>query len=339
MATHTTEPLQRPLRFHPIGKDFVWGGCRLKEKYGHLVEGNHLAEVWLLSGHAAGLTPVATGPLQGQTLPQLQQDFGTDLVGTHCGPDFPLLLKLLDVEQWLSVQVHPPDATEIPGESFGKTELWITLEAYPNAQLLLGTRPGVVRADIAKAGATAQLADLLQRESVRPGQAFFVPAGTVHALGPSSTMLEIQESSDTTYRMYDWDRPHDDLSRPRPLHWQESLAALETRGATSGPVQPQVTTWQGHAAERLAQCNTFETLRLEQTPGFDLDGKTSPRSMEALIALQGQARIVTGNHTETLSTWECILLPAALGSFTIQPETRFVYAVVRLPDAIAASRR
>ncbi len=336
MAARDTDPLQHPLRFNPIGRDFVWGGCRLKEKHGHLVAGDHLAEVWLLSGHAAGLTTVVAGPLQGQTLPQLLQDFGADLVGTHCGPDFPLLFKLLDVEKWLSVQVHPTRETAAPGEAFGKTELWITLDAYPDSQLLLGMRPGVTQADIAKAGATAQLVDLLHRESVHRGQAFLVPAGTIHALGPGPTMLEIQESSDTTYRMYDWDRPLDPM-RPRPLHWQEALEVLDARGTAPGPVQPRTATWQGHAAEKLAQCNTFEVFRLEQAPGVGLGGSTSRRSMEVLVALQGRARIVAGDHIETVSAWDCILLPAAMGSFTIQPETNFECVAVRLPEATAAS--
>ncbi len=337
MATRKTELLQHPLRFTPIGRDFVWGGCRLKEKYGHLAAGDHLAEVWLLSGHAAGLTAVATGPLQGQTLPQLLQDFGTDLTGTNGSQAFPWLFKLLDVEKWLSVQVHPTRETAGPGEAFGKTELWITLDAYPDARLLLGMRPGVTPADIAQAGATAQLADLLQRESVHPGQAFLVPAGTIHALGPGPTMLEIQESSNTTYRMYDWDRPHDP-SRPRPLHWQAALAALKVAGRVPGPVQPQTATWQGHPAEQLAQCTAFEVFRLAQAPGFVLDGSTSRRSMEVLVALQGQAQVVTGNRTDTLAAWDCVLLPAAMGSFTIQPETHFAYVAVRLPDATTGPR-
>ena len=332
MVTRDTDPLQHPLRFNPIGRDFVWGGCRLQEKYGHLVAGDHLAEVWLLSGHEAGLTPVVAGPLQGQTLPQLLQDFGADLVGTNCGQDFPLLFKLLDVAQWLSVQVHPTSETAAPKEAFGKTELWVTLNACPDAQLLLGMRPGVTPADIAQTGATAKLVDLLQRESVQQGQAFLVPAGTIHALGPGSTMLEIQESSDTTYRMYDWDRPHDP-SRPRPVHWQESLGVLDVRGTAPGPVSTRTATWQGHAAEKLAQCRTFEVFRLAQAPGVGLDGVTSACSMEVLVVLQGRARVVAGNQAETVSAWDCVLLPAAMGSFTIQPETHFEYVAVRVPAA------
>lgn len=335
MAIRERTPLQHPLRFHSLGRNFVWGGRRLEEKYGRPGAGDRLAEVWLLSGHAAGLTPVAAGPLQGQTLPQLLQDFGPDLGGTRCGRDFPLLFKLLDVAEWLSVQVHPTSATAAPGEAFGKTELWITVDACPDAQLLLGMRPGVTRADIAQAGATAQLVDLLQRESVKTGQAFLVSAGTIHALGPGSTMLEIQESSDTTYRLYDWDRPRNP-SRPRPLHWREALEALDAGGQAPGPVHARTATWQGHAAAQLVQCETFEVFRLAQAAGVGLAGSTSALSMEILVALQGRARVVTGNHTETVAPWDCILLPAALGSFTIQPETDFEYVAVRLSHAAAA---
>ncbi len=330
MNSSDLELLQRPLRFNPIGRDYVWGGSRLKQKYGHLVEGNHLAEVWLLSGHAAGMTTVAGGPLEGLTLPQLLRRFGTQLVGSNCGPDFPLLFKLLDVEEWLSVQVHPTSEKAPTGESFGKTEFWLTLRANSNAQLLLGLKAGITRAEITTAGATAALISLLRRENMEVGQAFFVPAGTIHALGPGPTVLEIQESSDTTYRMYDWDRPQDP-ARPRPIHWREALDVLVTEGSGPGPVQPQKATWQRHVGEKLAGTKTFEVLRLALAPPARLKGSTSMHSMEVLVGLKGSAHIEVDSSTELVSAWDCILLPAAMGSFTIQPATNFEFVAVRLP--------
>ena len=322
--------LQRPLRFNPVGRDYVWGGSRLNAKYGHLVKGKNLAEVWLLSGHAAGMTTVLGGPLAGQALPQLLRRFGAQLGGSNCGPDFPLLLKLLDVEEWLSVQVHPNIGRAPTGESYGKTEFWLTLRADPNAQLLLGLKAGVTQTDINRAGPTSELVNLLRKENMEVGQAFFVPAGTIHALGPGPTVLEIQESNDTTYRMYDWDRPQDP-ARPRPIHWQEALEVLVTEGSELGPVQPQKATWQGHAADRLASSKTFEVFRLVLAPEDKLQGSTSMHSMEVLVALEGSAQIEVDSNTELVSAWDCILLPAVMGSFTIQPVTNFEFVTVRLP--------
>lgn len=337
MDSRDTGLMGRPLRFNPVGKDYLWGGHRLNEKFGHLVKGDSLAEVWLLSGHSAGLTTVATGPLKGQNLPQMLKEFGTDLVGTNCGLEFPLLFKLLDIGQWLSVQVHPNSKKTLAGEVLGKTELWIALEANPSAQLLLGLRQDVHRTDLLSAGPTAALVDLLQKESVEEGQAFFVPAGTVHALGPGPMVLEIQESSDTTYRMYDWDRPQDH-DRPRPIHWKEALEVVEVESQALGPVCPQETTWQQQSAMKLCSCKTFEVLRLGRDKGTVLSGSTKRQSLEVLVALNGKAQLHVGHHTEVLSPWDCVLLPAVMGSFTIQAETYFEFVVVRLPDSAAASQ-
>lgn len=329
--------LQRPLRFQPIGKDYLWGGCRLNGKFGNLVEGDRLAEVWLLSGHAAGLTTVAGGPLKGQNLPQLLNEFGAGLGGTRCGLEFPLLFKLLDVEKWLSVQVHPSGEKANSGESFGKTELWITLEASANSQLLLGLQPGVDRSDIVRAGPTAAFVDLLQKESMEEGHAFYVPAGVVHALGPGSLVLEIQESSDTTYRLYDWDRPQDH-HRPRPIHWQNALEVLEVESKAPGPVCPQEAMWQGQSAELLGRCRTFEVFRLRHNRGVELRGSTGTQSMEVLVVLNGKAELIVDRHIEVLRPLDCVLLPAAMGSFTIQAETNFEYVAVQLPGLAVTSQ-
>ena len=237
--------LDHPLCFVPHMRDAVWGGHRLAQRLPWVPAGSRLAEAWLVSGHPAAETPVAHGPLAGRRLSRLFREFGTDLVGTRHADTvaqgrFPILLKLLDVDEWLSVQVHPARG-DGRRETFGKTEMWIILAAEPDAELILGLKPGTTREDIQQAGPSRALTHWLQRHPVRAGDTFFVPAGQVHALGPGITVLEVQETSDTTWRMYDWDRPPRP-EQPRPLHWHESLACLDT-GAVSNPVVPRPETW------------------------------------------------------------------------------------------------
>lgn len=323
-------PLRRPLRFRPIGRDYVWGGCRLRSKYGGLIDGDHLAEVWLLSGHASGMTEVADGPLRGMTPSSLLERFGSDFAGTACGPAFPWLLKLLDVEQWLSVQVHPGTDAPGSGETLGKTEMWIALDAFPDARLLLGMRPDTSLEQLAAAGPTRNLPRLLRCIGIEKGQAFFVPAGTPHALGPGPTVLEVQASSDTTYRLYDWDR-EEEAKRPRPLHWREGLQALKPANPKAGRIRPVQTEWQGQPAELLADCDDFQVLRISLDAGQGLSGATSSRTMSALIVLDGALRIGCGDRPAPLDAWESVLLPAAMGSFTILPTAPSQIAVVELP--------
>ena len=214
--------LDHPLCFVPHMRDAVWGGHRLAERLPWVPVGSRLAEAWLVSGHPAAETPVAHGPLAGWQLSRLIGEFGTDLVGTRHADTvahgrFPILLKLLDVDEWLSVQVHPAQG-DGRRETFGKTEMWIILAAEPDAELILGLKPGTTLEDIQQAGPSRALTHWLQHHQVRAGDTFFVPAGQVHALGPGITVLEVQETSDTTWRMYDWDRPSRP-EQPRPLHW------------------------------------------------------------------------------------------------------------------------
>ena len=287
-----------------------------------------------MSGHPTAETPVAHGPLAGRRLSRLIREFGTDLVGTRHADTvaqgrFPILLKLLDVDEWLSVQVHPAQG-DGRHETFGKTEMWIVLAAEPDAELILGLKPGTTRADIQQAGPSRTLTHWLQRHQVRAGDTFFVPAGQVHALGPGITVLEVQETSNTTWRMYDWDRPLRP-EQPRPLHWRQSLACLDTAVAVCNPVVPRPETWQGLDASRLITCPQFAADLATVAAGESVVAEGDPTTCRIMVVLEGSLGITAAGGSAELGLLDCCLLPAALESFTMTGLEHSRAAWVHLP--------
>ena len=326
--------LHGPLCFVPHARDAVWGGHRLADRLPWIPAGSRLAEAWLLSGHPSFETPVARGPMAGRRLSRLIKEFGTDLVGTRHADAvahgrFPILMKLLDVDEWLSVQVHPA-AGDGRRETFGKTEMWLTLAAEPASELILGLKPGTTRADVERAGPERALLEWLQRHPVRAGDTFFVPAGQVHALGPGLTVLEVQETSDTTWRMYDWDRPLQ-ADRPRPLHWRESLECMHVTASVPNPVAPRPTVWQGLAASRLITCPQFAAGLAAIAAGETVVGHGDPATCQIVVALEGNLRIAAAAGSAVLGPLDCCLLPAALESFTMTGLEHARMAWVNLP--------
>ena len=287
-----------------------------------------------MSGHPAAETPVAHGPLAGWRLSRLIREFGTDLVGTRHADTvtqgrFPILLKLLDVDEWLSVQVHPAQG-DGRHETFGKTEMWIVLAAEPDAELILGLKPDTTLEDIQLAGPSRNLTHWLRRHQVCAGDTFFVPAGQVHALGPGITVLEVQETSDTTWRMYDWDRPPLP-EQPRPLHWRESLACLDTAAAGSQHRIPRPATWQGLAASRLITCPQFAADLATIAIGETVVAEGDPATCQFVVVLEGSLEIATAGGSAKLGPLDCCLLPAVLESFTITGLAHSRAAWVHMP--------
>jgi len=306
-----------PLRFRPILRQYIWGGRRLETVLGkRLGPGRTCAESWEICDLGEEQSVVVAGPLAGATLGELVAERGPGLLGRHHPlPRFPLLLKFLDAAQTLSVQVHPDDAlaARLNAAAVGKTEAWVVLVADPGALIYAGLRPGIDRPRLAAALRQGTCEACLHAFHPRPGDCVFLPAGTVHALGAGLLVAEIQQPSDVTYRLFDWNRVGLD-GKPRPLHVELGLEAIHF---DFGPVMPQ----QARATDRpgvtrLVECDKFVLDRWEieapQTAGGD-------QRFHVITVLEGSLQIVGDPDLAVLPRGTTVLLPAALGEVRVVP--------------------
>ncbi|RUS45442.1 type I phosphomannose isomerase catalytic subunit [Cohnella sp. AR92] len=306
-----------PLHFKPEFKERVWGG-RALEQFGFDVPEGHIGEGWMIADHANGVSHVLNGELAGQGLDQIREKLGDDWFGSAGSKSgngrFPLLIKLLDCNDDLSVQVHPNDSyAGLPKGELGKTEMWYVLDAKPGAKIIYGLQPGVTRESFAAAIEENRIMDTLQEVSVQAGDTFYIPAGTVHALCAGVLVAEIQQNSDTTYRLYDYDRPGLD-GKPRELHIEDSL---------------NVTAYEGAGATRMKTdgAKPNEWLTLAESPYFITDKgvvngswkqETSPESFDIVIVAEGTGSIGWGSDRIGAKAGDCFLLPAPLGAYTLE---------------------
>ncbi len=256
-----------PFIFRPIFKERIWGGRHLETIYQKpLPPAAAIGESWEISDRPEGVSVIANGPLAGKDLRWLMNHHCPALLGDtgHLPRRFPLLVKILDAQQNLSLQVHPPPrlASQLGGEA--KTEMWYITQAAPGAEIFLGLQRGVARADFESRLHQGGLADCFHRVKVKPGDAAFLPSGRLHALGAGIVLFEIQQNSDTTYRVYDWDRL--DLNgKPRPLHLTEALASIDFNDVEPGLIQGRMVNAAGYNCKNLV-CDPLFSVDLLQVP-------------------------------------------------------------------------
>jgi mannose-6-phosphate isomerase len=300
-----------------------WGGRQLADWVpGPFPEQSPIGEVWLLSDHALHASRVAEGPLRGATLRELMSGRGGEVL-TSASPRFPLLLKLLDARENLSIQVHPDDAAaaKLAASEGGKTEAWLVLDADAGSAIHLGLKPGIDRATVLRELSRGTLPLCLQRHDPKPGDCYFVPAGAVHALGGGVVVLEVQQTSDATFRLHDWGRV-DAEGKPRALHIEAGLACLKESPAGVGlqsPVRIDRTT------ERLATCEYFHLHRVTLTEPIEVAG------LCILVGLEGEAAVEHEVHSTVMKRGRTILIPANVSSVRIVPDRRCVLARVDFP--------
>ena len=312
-----------PLLLQPALKVKVWGGRRLQAAGIPLPDDQPYGEAWLLHDSAT----VANGPLAGRALGDLLPQHGVDLAGPDIdlSDGWPLLTKLLDASAWLSVQVHPDDARaqRLENEPRGKTEAWYVVAAEPEARLVRGLRPGCTRESLAAAIRAETLPELLLETPVRPGDALMLRAGTLHALGPGLLVYEIQQTSDRTYRLYDWGRRGLD-GRPRPLHIERGLLVADVE-------RPAPLSHPGRRREQVvevARCEYFvcELLQLNARAGDCLTRDTGGRRFQALTCIAGQATLTCGPGELTLRAGQTALAPACAGAWRLRGAARLLLA-------------
>ena len=313
-----------PLTFSPQLRHYIWGGRNLERLFGRNLPPGITAESWEISGHPTAPTAADNGPLAGQTLPQILARWGEALVGSQAGwalqrDKFPLLVKLLDANQNLSVQVHPDDAYGLAheGGELGKTEMWYILQAKPGAQIIFGLKPGLTKQTFHRALTNGQLENWLHYLPVQAGQAIFVDSGSIHALLAGVVVAEIQQNSDTTYRVYDWGRLGQD-GQPRQLHIDKALAVTNFNQIEPGPYQPQlISSRAGLTRLEISRCPYFVVEQITFTAGAIYQGHTDGRSLEIWGTVAGHGQLRWAGGQIDLPAIRFGLIPAGLGDFTI----------------------
>lgn len=334
---------QQPLVFKPLLQTRVWGGNVLRERRavrGAIVPGNEpVGESWELVDRPEAQSIVAEGEFKGQSLHELFSAHRDDLCGKGVDPAnpdvFPLILKLLDAREDLSVQVHPDDgyaAARRPGE-LGKTEAWYVLEADPGAALYRGLVPGTDRETFESAlrnpedGAGGGVASLLRRLPARPGDAFHLPAGMIHALGAGVRIAEIQQNSDTTYRVFDWNRVGLD-GRPRELHIDDALAVADFAEIAAGADRavPAPLSGLDHHREILVRDDKFTMEYFRDFAPNAAHCLPTADGFRIILCLRGNVTVGAGGRSVSLNAWDSALIPAAAEwySLTTIPEAEIL---------------
>lgn len=302
--------LKTALRLETKYREYLWGGKRLRPG------DQTTAEAWVISEEDS----ILSGAAAGMTLSEAATQYGVDLLGTRplaqTGKRFPLLIKLLDCAAWLSLQVHPDDAFSRHMEGankFGKTEAWFFIDSIPGAEILCGLKPGTTAEQMQQAIRQGTLLDYMHRLQVQPGDSIYIPSRMIHALGPGLLVYEVQQTSDITYRVYDWGRPQ---TEKRPLHIEQSIAVADA--TLSGSLLPS-------PAFGENQCNTlincsFFTLKMLTSSRTTMKMDTRGETFHILTILTGSARIHGEGWSESIYPLESILVPADCGAYEIEPQ-------------------
>jgi mannose-6-phosphate isomerase len=314
-----------PLQFEPIYQYRLWGGRRFANLLTAPLPGDGpIGEAWVLSDREDHPSRVGNGWLQGQTIGQVLEQFPERVMGKFAGRfrRFPLLLKFLDVREMLSVQVHPTDS------GTAKTEAWVVLEAGIKSRIYAGLKPGATAEILRHALTNGTLADRLACFHPKPGDAVFNPAGMVHSLGGGVVVFEVQQNSDVTFRLFDWNHIDPQTGQPRPLQVEQALACINFGPCAGGLVAPVVEETSPVSRERLFQCDYFWLWRLRGELPFRVGAASAP---SVLVCMEGAGRIEHGDGIDEVRKGDVFLLPAALGACTFQPRGSVNILEIEIP--------
>jgi mannose-6-phosphate isomerase len=324
-----------PLRFDPIYQYRLWGGRRLSGLLSAPLPGDGpIGEAWVLSDRTDHQSLVANGPLKGQTLGQVMEQYQEQLMGKLSSRfrRFPLLLKFLDAHAMLSVQVHPSDAHPelIPAGDTAKTEAWVVIEAGNGSRIYAGLKAGTTAGDLRRSLATGTIADHLVGIVPKPGDSVFIPAGTVHTLGGDVVVFEIQQNSDVTFRLYDWGHVDAKTGQPRPLQVDQALASIDFANRNSSLVTPTVVSTTPVEREKLFDCEHFLLWRLQGESPFSVGAAEMPR---VLVCIEGSGWLEGEGSTYGVEKGEVWLLPAVVGACEFHPKDAVTLLEVALPES------
>ncbi|WP_138432912.1 type I phosphomannose isomerase catalytic subunit [Winogradskyella algicola] len=302
-----------PIKFKPILKEKIWGGNKLSKILNKKTDLENVGESWEISGVKGNISEVANGDYKGQNLNDLLKTYTSEFLGLanyeRFGAEFPLLIKFLDAKTDLSVQVHPDDKmAKAQHNSLGKTEMWYIMDSDDDADIVLGLKDESVDKNILEQINANNVEDVFHREKVKQGDSYFIPAGKIHAIGAGVLAAEIQQTSDITYRVYDWDRT-DDSGNKRDLHTKQAIEATKSFEST-GKCNYDL---KANENNNLVSCdffttNIFEVKGLRQVNYENLD------SFVIYVCVEGETQVAVDGYTETLKMGETVLVPATMKS-------------------------
>lgn len=299
------------LKLAPCLKEIIWGGTNLITKYGIETDLKNVAEAWVLSAHKGNESTILNGEFKGLNLSEAVDKMGKECLGTNGGAFtyFPILIKLIDARDKLSVQVHPDDEFALKNEGeYGKTEMWYIVDCDPGAELYFGFKEKISKKEFETRIKENTLTEVLNNVPVKKGDVFFIPSGTVHAIGAGILIAEIQQNSNTTYRIYDYGRLGAD-NKPRELHIEKAL-----KTAVLDKPLPQTTFTDG----TLAECDYFKVKRFEVNERLTLN--VDEKSFSSILALEGNICI----DGVELSAGQCVFIPANSGEIIISGNGTFI---------------
>lgn len=314
------------LKLTPAFKDYLWGGTRLRDDFQKDCDFDKIAESWELSCHKDGPSTISNGEFKGLTLAEYIEKAGKAVLGTDCEKfeNFPILIKLIDAKDNLSVQVHPDNeyAQRVEGE-YGKTEMWYIVDCDEGATLLYGFKDNITKDEFAQRIADNTLLEVTNAVPVKKGDVFFIQAGTLHAIGKGILIAEIQQNSNTTYRIYDYGRVGKD-GKPRELHVEKAKDVTNLCPAKSYPETP-VEQKDGYTSKLLSSCEYFTTYAV------DVDSKAvleaDDKSFLSLLILDGECK-VSADDTVEAKKGDSIFIPAGTGKVTVDGKCKAILTKV-----------
>lgn len=305
--------MNQPLFLQPVFQERIWGGTALKDLFGYDIPSEHTGECWAISGHPNGQSVVKNGPFRGKTVGELWETH-RELFGNHPSPVFPLLTKILDANADLSVQVHPDDvyANQHENGELGKTECWYIIDCKENAEMIFGHH-AKTKEELISLIESGKWEQLLNRIPVKPGDFFYVPSGTIHALCEGTLVLETQQSSDTTYRVYDYDRK-DQNGNTRELHLEKAIDVITVphKGFSS---QPVIEKRDGHTVTTFVETEYFTVYKWEITEKADFK-RDKPFLLMSVI--NGDGKLTVGKETYEIKKGDHFIIPSGTEDFTIE---------------------
>ena len=314
-------------KLEPAFKDYLWGGTRLRDDFGKKCDFDKVAESWELSCHKDGDSTVSTGSDKGLTLRQYIEKYGKAVLGTDCErfENFPVLIKLIDAKDNLSVQVHPDNeyAMRVEGE-YGKTEMWYIVDCDEGAELLYGFKHEISKEEFASRIADNTLLEVTNNVPVHKGDVFFIEAGTLHAIGKGILIAEIQQNSNTTYRIYDYGRVGKD-GKPRELHVEKAKDVTRLAPAKQYPETP-IEQHEGYTSKLMASCEYFSASVLDIESSAELDA--DEKSFNHLLFLEGEGSVSDGRDSVPFKKGDSVFITAETGKYTVSGKCRAVLTKV-----------